>query len=206
MDRKKERYLVALRASVKGTGLLEEIKTSREDWVNAGEKQVAASVIKGRRKYVVVWNCEVAETNKKERESKIIKAEEELNAILGSIENGEITSRAERDEKIGYVKRKYQVTKYLHTKGNKKRFSFTIEKTKALDEVEKYDGYQVFVTIELDLSEKDVVESYRTRGQIEKAIRIWLKMKNFMKWIAKSLYSTKLTLQYFAVYLYFSEF
>ncbi len=45
MDRKKERYLVALRAGIKGTGLLEEIRIPKEDWVNTGDKQVAASVI-----------------------------------------------------------------------------------------------------------------------------------------------------------------
>jgi hypothetical protein len=44
------------------------------------------------------------------------------------------------------------------------------EWTKALTEADKYDGYQVFVTTEFDLSEKDVIESYRTRDQIEKAI------------------------------------
>ena len=171
MDRKKERYLVALRASVKGTGLLEEIKTPREEWVNVGNKQVAASVINGRRKYVVVWNSEVAETNKKERESKISKAEEGLKAILESIENGEIESRTERDEKIGYVKRKYGVTRYLVTKGSREGFTFAFKRTKALEEADKYDGYQVFVTTELELSEKEVVDSYRTRDLIEKAIR-----------------------------------
>ncbi|MDP2845796.1 MAG: IS1634 family transposase [Candidatus Methanoperedens sp.] len=171
MDRKKERYLVALRAGVKGTGLLEKIKIPRDEWIDVGDNQVATSVIQGRRKYVVVWNSSVASTNKKEREGKITKAEEELRKLLESVEKGDIISRSERDEKIGHIKKKYKVTRYLHTKGSKKGFSFTIEKTKALDEVEKYDGYQVFVTTELDLSEKDVVESYRTRDQIEKAIR-----------------------------------
>lgn len=40
-----------------------------------------------------------------------------------------------------------------------------------MDELDKYDGYQVFVTTEFDLNEKEVIESYRTRDQIEKAIR-----------------------------------
>jgi hypothetical protein len=35
----KERYLVALRAGIKGTGLLEKIRIPREEWVNAGDKQ-----------------------------------------------------------------------------------------------------------------------------------------------------------------------
>lgn len=171
MDRKKERYLVALRAGIKGTGFLEEIQIPKEEWVNVGDKQVAASVIKGRRKYVVVWNASVAETNKKERESKISRAEDELKAVLESIEKGEIESRTERDEKIGHIKRKYGVTRSLITKGNRKGFSFTFEWTKALAEDDNYDGYQVFVTTEFDLSEKEVIESYRTRDQIEKAIR-----------------------------------
>lgn len=171
MDRKKERYLVALRAGIKGTGFLEEIQIPKEEWVNVGDKQVAASVIKGRRKYVVVWNASVAETNKKERESKISRAEDELKAVLESIEKGEIESRTERDEKIGHIKRKYGVTRSLITKGNRKGFGFTFEWTKALAEDDNYDGYQVFVTTEFDLSEKEVIESYRTRDQIEKAIR-----------------------------------
>lgn len=171
MDRKKERYLVALRAGIKGTGLLEEIRIPREEWVNAGDEQVAASVIKGRRKYVVVWNASVAETNKKERESKISRVEEELKAVLESIEKGEVESRKERDEKIGHIKRKYGVTRSLFTKGSRKGFSFTFKWTKALAEADKYDGYQVFVTTEFNLSEKEVIESYRTRDQIEKAIR-----------------------------------
>jgi transposase len=171
MDRKKERYLAALRASIKGTKLLEEIRIPKEEWVDIGDKQVAFSVIKGRRKYVVVWNREVAEANKKERETKISKAEEGLKVILASVEKGEIKSRKERDEKIGYVKKKYGVTRYLATKGSRKGFAFTFKRTKALEEADKYDGYQVFVTTEFYLSEKDVVESYRTRDQIEKAIR-----------------------------------
>jgi transposase len=171
MDRKKERYLVALRAGIKGTGLLEEIKIPKEEWVNAGDEQVATSVIKGKRKYVVVWNAVVARTNKNEREAKIKKAEEGLKKLMESVEKGEISSRAERDEKIGHIKKKYKVTRYLHTRGTKKGFSFAIERTKALEDAEKYDGYQVFVTTEHDLSEKEVVESYRIRDQIEKAIR-----------------------------------
>jgi transposase len=171
MDRKKERYLVALRAGIKSTKLLDEIKIPMNECIDVGDNQVAASVIQGRRKYVVVWNSSVASTNKKERDAKVTKAEDGLKKLLESVKKGEIGSRSERDEKIGHIKRKYKVTRYLHTKGNRKGFSFTIEKTKALDEVEKYDGYQVFVTTELDLSEKEVVESYRTRDQIEKAIR-----------------------------------
>ncbi len=113
MDRKKERYLVALRAGIKGTRLLEEIRIPREEWVDVGDNQVAASFIKGKRKYVVVWNASIAETNKKERKSKISRTEEELKDVLESIEKGEIESRTERDEKIGQIKKKYGVTRNI---------------------------------------------------------------------------------------------
>ncbi|TFH38814.1 MAG: IS1634 family transposase [ANME-2 cluster archaeon] len=171
MERKKERYLVALRAEVKGTKLLNEIKKPRDEWTKVGDDEVAISVIRGKRKYVVLWNASVADTNKKERLSKVSKAEEELNKVMISVEKGKITEKSMRDEKIGYIKRKYGVTKYIKTPDKVNGLNFTIERLKKLDEVEQYDGYQVFVTTEFDLSEIEIVESYRVRDQIEKAIR-----------------------------------
>src|SRR3990170_1771519 len=171
MERKKERYLVALRAEVKGTELLEEIKTPRDEWTKVGDDEVAISVIRGKRKFAVLWNSSVAETNKKERLSKVSKAEEELNKIMVSVEKGKISDKSERDEKIGHIKRKYGVTKYIETTDKIDGLNFTVEKQKNLIDAEKYDGYQVFVTTELDLSEIEIIESYRVRDQIEKAIR-----------------------------------
>ncbi len=171
MERKKERYLVALRAEVKGTKLLDEIQKPRDEWTNVGEEEVAISVIRGKRKFVVLWNASVAVTNKKERLSKVGKAEEELNKIIISVEKGKIGDKSERDEKIGYIKRKYGVTKYIETEDKVDGRNFTIKRLTYLDEVEEYDGYQVFVTTELDLSEIEIIESYRVRDQIEKAIR-----------------------------------
>ncbi|MDP2789376.1 MAG: IS1634 family transposase [bacterium] len=171
MERKKERYLVALRAEVKGTELLEEIKKPRDEWTKVGDDEVAISVIRGKRKFVVLWNALVAETNKKERLSKVSKAEEELNKIMVSVEKGKISDKSERDEKIGHIKRKYGVTKYIETTDKIDGINFTVEKQKNLTDAEKYDGYQVFVTTELDLSEIEIIESYRVRDQIEKAIR-----------------------------------
>lgn len=171
MERKKERYLVALRAEVKGTELLEEIKKPRDEWTKVGDEEVAISVIRGKRKFVVLWNASVANTNKKERLSKVSKAEEELNKIMKSVEKGKIIDKSERDEKIGYIKRRHGVTKYIETVDKVDCLNFTIKRLTNLDEVEEYDGYQVFVTTELDLSEIEIIESYRVRDQIEKAIR-----------------------------------
>jgi transposase len=83
-------------------------------------------------------------------------------------------SLSQPQQAAGYsdkIKKKYGVTRSLITKGKRKGFGFTFEWTKTLAEADKYDGYQVFVTTEFDLSEKEVIESYRTRDQIEKAIR-----------------------------------
>lgn len=171
MERKKEHYLVALRAEVKGTKLLDEIKKPRDEWTKVGDDEVAISVIRGKRKFAVLWNASVAETNKKERLSKISRAEEEFNKIMVSIEKGKISDKSERDERIGHIKRKYGVTKYFETMDKIDSINFTMEKQKNLTDAVKYDGYQVFVTTELDLSEIEIIESYRVRDQIEKAIR-----------------------------------
>ncbi len=171
MERKKERYLVALRAEVKGTKLLDEIQKPRDEWTKVGDEEFAISAIRGKRKFVVLWNASVAVTNKKERLSKVGKAEEELNKIMISVEKGKISDKSERDEKIGYIKRKYGVTKYIETPDKVDGLNFAINRLTYLDEVEEYDGYQVFVTTELDLSEKEIIESYRIRDEIEKAIR-----------------------------------
>jgi len=171
MERKKERYLVALRAEVKGTELLDEIKKPRNEWTKVGDDEVAISVIRGKRKFTVLWNASVAETNKKERLSKISRAEEEFNKIMVSVEKGKISDKSERDERIGHIKRKYGVTKYFETIDRIDSLNFTMKKQKNLTDAEKYDGYQVFVTTELDLSELEIIESYRVRDQIEKAIR-----------------------------------
>ena len=171
MDGDKERYLVALRAGVKATGLLDEIGTPRSDWASAGDDQVAASAIRGRRKYVVVWNASVAETNRKEREARVGKVEKELKKIQASIKNGKIGSEKERDEQIGFVIKKRRVTRYLETIVEEGSLNFVIRRKKGFEDVKTYDGYQVFVTTEFDLSEREVVESYKIRDQIEKAIR-----------------------------------
>ncbi len=146
MERKKEHYLVALRAEVKGTKLLDEIKKPRDEWTKVGDDDVATSVIRGKRKFVVLWNASVAETNKKERLSKVSKAEEELNKIMISVEKGKISDKSERDEKIGHIKRKYRVTKYIETIDKIDGLNFTIERRRNLNDAEQYDGYQVFVT------------------------------------------------------------
>ncbi|MCX6672174.1 MAG: transposase, partial [Methanothrix sp.] len=76
-----------------------------------------------------------------------------------------------RDEKIGHIKSKFRIARYINTKGDKNGFGFSIKRSNAFIDAQNYDGYQIFATTEFDLTERDVVESYRTRDQIEKAIQ-----------------------------------
>lgn len=119
----------------------------------------------------MVWNASVAETNRKEREARVGKVEKELKKIQTSIKKGKISSEKERDEQIGFVIKKRRVTRYLETIGEEGSLNFVIRRKKGFEDVKTYDGYQVFVTTEFDLSEREVVGSYKIRDQIEKAIR-----------------------------------
>lgn len=171
MDRRKERYLAALRAEVKSLDLLDKITLPREEWADVGEGEKAISVILEKRRLVILWNSNTARINREERERRVERAEEELKQLQESITKGSIKSRKQRDESIGYILKNYGVRRYLHIRRKRKGFQFEVERTEALEEAERYDGYQVFVTTEMDLTEKEVVESYRIRDQIEKAIR-----------------------------------
>lgn len=170
MDRKKERYLVALRAGIKATGLLDEIHVPKSKWEDIGEDNVATSVVRGRRKYVVSWNKEVAGTNKKERNLRIEKAEDELKALQKRISEGKIGSREERDQEIGHILKSHRVTRYFGIKGDRKGFGFRFEINAKVEEANIYEGYQIFVTTEIGLTEKEIVVSYRARDEVEKAI------------------------------------
>jgi transposase len=100
------------------------------------------------------------------------KAEEELRQLQESIAKGYVKSRKHRDENIGYILKNYAVKRYLHIKRKRSGLQFEVERTEALDEENQYDGYQIFVTTEMDLTEREIIDSYRIRDQIEKAIRI----------------------------------
>ena len=171
MDRRKERYLVALRAKVKSTGLLDEIKIPRSKWDEIYEGEFATSIVKGRRKYVINWNSSVANTNRKGRNAKVRKAEKELKALQKRITDGNIKSKTERDEEIGYILKKHRVKSFVKVSRNKRGNGFTFDRAEKLSTKNRQEGYQVFVTTEKDLAPKDVVASYRQRDEVEKAIQ-----------------------------------
>jgi len=170
MDRRKERYLVALRAKIKSTKLLDEITVPRSKWEEISEGEFAISIAKGRRKYVVNWNSEVAETNRKGRMAKVRKAEKKLKELKKKISEGRISSRKERDEEIGHILKKNKVRRFINIQGDRKGFGFRFERNTKLDDPNQYEGYQVFVTTEKHLTEKEIVSSYRARDEVEKAI------------------------------------
>jgi hypothetical protein len=55
-----------------------EIKKPRDEWTKVGDDEVAIPVIRGKRKFVVLWNASIANTNKEERLSKLDLSEIEI--------------------------------------------------------------------------------------------------------------------------------
>jgi transposase len=168
--RRKERFLVALRAQPKGLRLLEALGAQAQ-WPEIRPGVRAASLERDGVKYVVTWNDEVAERNGNGRRAKMGKARTALEGLAKSIAEGRVKSRSERDAKVGAILRKFGMSRYLRVRGTRKGFGFTVEETGALDAKEAEAGYQVYATTEQWLTEGEVVDFYRQRDRIEKSIR-----------------------------------
>jgi len=171
MKRKKENFLAALRAHPKSLKLLEEITIPHQDWKEVDKGVRASSVLRKGLKFVVTWNDEVAKRNRDGREAKMKKAKDDLKALAQANAEGRVKSRAERERKVGAILRKHGVGRFLKIKGDKKGFGFEVVETGKTQEKADGDGYQVFVTTEVDMTEKEVFDAYRTRDIIEKVIR-----------------------------------
>jgi transposase len=170
LRRRKERFLVALRAQPKGLHLLEALGPQAQ-WPEIRPGVRAASLERDGVKYVVTWNDEVAERNGNGRRAKMAKARAALEALAKAISEGRVKSRSERDSKVGAILRKFGMSRYLRVKGTRRGFGFMVEETGALDAKEAEAGYQVYATTERWLTEGDVVTFYRQRDRIEKSIR-----------------------------------
>ena len=170
LRRRKERFLVALRAQPKGLHLLEALG-SQAQWPEIRPGVRAASLEREGVKYVVTWNDEVAERNGNGRRAKMTKARAALDGLAKAVAEGRVKSRSERDAKVGAILRKLGMSRYLRVRGTRKGFGFTVEETGALTAKEAEAGYQVYATTERWLTEADVVTFYRQRDRIEKSIR-----------------------------------
>ncbi|MGB7123608.1 MAG: IS1634 family transposase [Thermoplasmata archaeon] len=170
LRRRKERFLVALRAQPKGLHLLEALGPQAQ-WPEIRPGVRAASLERDGVKYVVTWNDEVAERNGNGRRAKMTKARTALDTLAKAIKEGRVKSRSERDAKVGAILRKFGMSRYLRVKGVRRGFGFTVEETGALTVKEAEAGYQVYATTEQWLTEGDVVTFYRQRDRIEKSIR-----------------------------------
>ena len=170
LRRRHEPFLVALRSKPKELALLETLGPWKK-WAEIRPGVRAASLERDGAKYVVTWNEEVAGRNGDGRSAKLRKAKEELAALAKAIREGRVKSRSERDRKAGAILRKYGMTKFLQVKGARSGFGFTVEEAGALAAKGEEDGYQVYATTEGWLTEGEVVDFYRRRDRIEKAIR-----------------------------------
>jgi transposase len=170
LQRRKEPFLVALRSKPKGLKLLEELG-SQKDWQEIRPGVRAASLERGGLKWVVTWNDEVAGRNGDGRAAKLRKAKEDLATLAKAVKEGRVKSRSERDGKVGAILRKHGMKRFLRVKGTREGFGFTVEETEALTTKGEEDGYQAYATTERWLTEGEVVDFYRRRDRIEKAIR-----------------------------------
>ena len=170
LRRRKERFLVALRAQPKGLRLLEALG-SQARWPEIRPGVRAASLEREGVMYVVTWNDEVAERNGNGRRAKMTKARGALDSLAKAITEGRVKSRSARDAKVGAVLRQFGMSRYLRVKGARNGFGFTVEETGVLAAKEAEAGYQVYATTERWLTEGEVVDFYRQRDRIEKSIR-----------------------------------
>ena len=170
LRRRKEPFLVALRSRPKGLKLLDELGSWKR-WTEIRPGVRAASVEREGVKWVVTWNEEVAGRNGDGREAKLRKAKGDLKTLAKAIREGRVKSRSERDRKAGAILRKHGMARFLRVKGSREGFAFTVEETEALSTKGEEDGYQVYATTERWLTEGEVVDFYRRRDRIEKAIR-----------------------------------
>ena len=170
LRRRKERFLVALRAQPKGLRLLEALGPQVQ-WPEIRPGVRAASLEREGVKYVVTWNDEVAERNGNGRRAKMAKARAALDGLAKAVTEGRVTSRSERDAKVGAILRKFGMSRYFRVKGVRTGFGFTVEETGVLAAKEAEAGYQVYATTESWLREGEVVDFYRQRDRIEKSIR-----------------------------------
>ena len=167
--RRREHFLAALKSKPKGLKLLDTLGT-HTGWNVIGDGVYASSLIRDGLKWVVTWNDDVARRNGDGRRAKTEKAMNELNTLSKSIGNGRVKSRSERDRKIGTILRKHGVKRFIQVKGGK-GLAFTVTETANVEKGESSDGYQVYVTTEKQMSDADIVQAYRSRDRIEKAIR-----------------------------------
>ena len=167
--RRREHFLAALKSKPRGLKLLDKLGPHTQ-WTVIGEGVYASSLIRSGLKWVVTWNDDVARRNGDGRKAKIEKAMNDLGTLSKSIDKGRVKSRSERDRRIGTILRKHGVKRFLHVKGGR-GLAFTVTESENVGRGRDTDGYQVYVTTEKQMGDADIVEAYRARDRIEKAIR-----------------------------------
>ena len=79
-----------------------------------------------------------------------------------------VKSRSDRGRRIGAIPRSHRVPGLISARGEIKGMGFT----HTVKDADGNEGYKVYATIGTSLSERDVVDAYRARDIIEKAIRM----------------------------------
>jgi transposase len=176
MDRNKESYLLALEMNNKEQEIAREVHT-QETWTTINDDVKVTELIKhenGRdKKYLIGFDRNRAKDVKKAREAKIKNTEEDLARCQRAIAQGKIKSRKNRDKRIGNILKKNSVGRFIGYQGHRKGYGFRFWRMiENIRDAESRDGIYVMVTTETRLTAQDMLESYRERDRIEKAIRV----------------------------------
>lgn len=176
MDRKKEPYLLALELNNKEREITSEA-CHKDNWIKVDDKVRITETLRhenGRdKKYLVGFNRERAEDEQKTRENRLEAAEEELARHQRAIAQGKVKSRKDRDKRIGYILKNHSVGSYIGYQGNRTGYSFRFWRiTDEIKKAEHWDGVFVLVTTEAYMTPLEMLESYRERDRVEKAIRV----------------------------------
>lgn len=177
MDRKKDEYLIALELNNYEKEIVEEAYNQSEDtWIEIDEK-ISVTVLdkkeNGRdKRYLIGINEEIAQKRRLDRESRLEKAREELRSLKRGISQGKTKSRQERERRIGNILKNNKVKKFIQCEGDRKGMGFNFKTLQdKLAEVERWDGAFIMVTTDTSLGPVDLINTYRERDRVEKAIR-----------------------------------
>ena len=177
MDRKGDEYLIGLKLNKQEKALVDETRGPGKDPWPAFDEKITATLIEknenGRvKRYLIGKNGEITEKLRMERQGRIQKARRSLRNLKRLIRKGRIKSRKERERRTGGILKSNGVKRFFIVKGFRRGLDFTFRANqKKITEAERWDGVFVMVTTDLALGLKDMVETYRVRDQIEKAIR-----------------------------------
>lgn len=175
LDENKQKYVMAHELDSAEKKMLEKaLETETWKEIKDGTKAAVVIITENDRvkKYVFVHKQQMEYDDHAYREQKLQKAEIALGKVLASIRFGKVKVQDVVKERVGHILREREVTKFFEIEYKKRGVGFTYTRNKnVLQSAEKYDGYYTLCTTEEDMDPKEIIQTYRERDLLEKAIR-----------------------------------